>query len=220
MAVPMTGTNHSPTPCKPRRNTLHPAKWDLLMYRRRQRTALRPCPSSASARQGHVVVVHDQRTVSVGPPRWIGRRHTPCRPAWRSGRPPRRLDQLQHGILGVGRIAVEIEPRRERALKHAAGEDRDVDMGACMPPEGHGTPAGSSPSLNRAQPAGTGRSAAVAFEAGIERQVAAILRDGCSGRGYWPARSRTGRPARSRRRTSCRVSATSMRSPAAPAAQS
>src|ERR1700744_5977661 len=43
------------------------------------------------------------------------------------GRTPRRIDQLQHGILGVRRVAVEVEPRRD-AIEQAAGEDRDVDV--------------------------------------------------------------------------------------------
>src|SRR5471032_643763 len=42
-------------------------------------------------------------------------------------RPAGRIDQLQHGIFGQRRIAVEIETRRE-AIEDAARENRDVDV--------------------------------------------------------------------------------------------
>src|SRR6185437_12336 len=43
------------------------------------------------------------------------------------GRATRRIDHLQHRILGIRRIAVEVEPSRD-AIEQAAGEDRDVDV--------------------------------------------------------------------------------------------
>src|SRR3954467_1704702 len=43
------------------------------------------------------------------------------------GRAAGRLDHLQHRVLGVGRIAVEIKPRRD-AVQQAAGEDADIDV--------------------------------------------------------------------------------------------
>src|SRR5205814_2197101 len=42
-------------------------------------------------------------------------------------RAARWLDHLQHRILGVGGIAVEIKPCRD-AVQQAAGEDADIDV--------------------------------------------------------------------------------------------
>src|SRR5690242_9312034 len=43
------------------------------------------------------------------------------------GRPALGIDHLQHRVLGVRRVAVEVEPCRD-AIEQAAGEDRDVDV--------------------------------------------------------------------------------------------
>ena len=87
------------------------------------------------------------------------------------------LDQLQHGIVAERRIAVEVEPRRQ-AIEHAAGEDRDVDVrrlqAAPHPAMGHGTRPGLTV-VKWLAAVGEGRGAAIALEAGVERQVAAVV---------------------------------------------
>src|SRR5580698_2474604 len=88
-------------------------------------------------------------------------------------RAARRIDHLQYGILGIGRIAVEVEPRRD-SIEQAAGEDRHVYVwrlhAARRPRHAARLDGGED-----AAAVGEGRGAAVAFEARVERQIAPIL---------------------------------------------
>src|SRR5262245_17304646 len=86
---------------------------------------------------------------------------------------PRRLDHPEHGIFAKRRIAVEIEPRRQ-PVEQAAGEQRHVDVrrlqAALRPWHAAGLDGGEM-----AAAVGEGRGAAIAFEARVEWQVAAIV---------------------------------------------
>ena len=83
-------------------------------------------PSALTRPAGHGQT--SKKTVSLGPPRSIGRRQAPVVITLGDQRvAARRLDQLQHGIVTERRISVEVEPRRQ-PIEHAAGEDRDVDV--------------------------------------------------------------------------------------------
>src|SRR6476646_3710346 len=86
------------------------------------------------------------------------------------GRAARRIDHLQHRVLGIRRIDVEVQPRRD-AVEQAAGEDRDVDVrrlhAARRPRHAAGLHGAEG-----AAAGGEGRGATVALEAGIEGQVA------------------------------------------------
>ena len=118
-----------------------------------------------------------KKTVSFGPPRWIGSRQTPAVAPGDQRGAARRLDQLQHGILGQRRIAVEIDSRRQ-PVEDAAGKDRDVDVRRLQAahPAAIGPRHAAGPHGGEARHAlGVGRGAAEAVEARVEGQVAAIV---------------------------------------------
>src|SRR5690242_3700331 len=103
-------------------------------------------------------------------------RQAPCSlvvPLGEQCRAPLRLDLLQHRIVRVRRVALEVEARRQ-TVEHTAGEDRDVDMRRLQTTLGP-RHAARLDGAEMAAAIAIGRGAAEAVKIRIERQVAAIL---------------------------------------------